>query len=123
MIKNTHLIVTLIFTISISIYQSFNKDMTMLFFIFPLIINLINFLVALILKKTKLIFASSIMLILTYISFYYWGIIFSKLNDFEKVTLIDNLIYNFTSNFATIFGFVNFWIYYYFDNKIINLNK
>jgi hypothetical protein len=123
MIKNTHLIVTLIFTISISIYQSFNKDMTMLFFIFPLIINLINFFVALILKKTKLIFASLIMLIFTYISFYYWGIIFSKLNDFEKVTLIDNLIYNFTSNFATIFGFVNFWIYYYFDNKIINLNK
>jgi hypothetical protein len=117
MFKHLHLIVTLILAISISIYQSIYHDMTLLIFIFPLIINLINFFVSLFLSKYNLVLASALMLVLTFISYRYWGIIFSKLNEFENVPVIDNLIYNFSSNFSSFYGFINFWIYLY-PNKI-----
>ncbi len=120
MSKHLHLIATLLLAISISIYQSIYNDMTILFFIFPLIINLINFFVSLLLSRYNLVIATTLMLALTFISYRYWGIIFSKLNDFENVPFIDNFIYNFSSNFSSLFGFINFWIYFYLFKKIKN---
>ncbi len=113
-----HIIATLFVAIILSIYQSSRQDNTIFIFIFPMMINIINFIISILLKNNKLISFSIIYLILSFTSLIYYGILYNKLEDFIKVSYTDLLIYNFTSNLATFFGFVNFWIYYYFDNKI-----